>query len=98
MPTSGKIEILNVNHPSKKSSGDKTKYTAMKSAILMVLPAGAPGITIEELRDELLPKLPDAAFPGGATAGWWLKAVQLDLEARGLIRRTNAKPLRLHKN
>jgi len=36
-------------------------------------------------------------FPGGAKAGWWLKAVQLDLEARGLIQRGPVKPLRLFR-
>jgi hypothetical protein len=46
----------------------------------------------------VLPRLPDALFPGGARAGWWLKGVQVDLEARGAIERLPAsKPLRLRR-
>ena len=37
-------------------------------------------------------------FPGGATLGWWIKAVQLDLEARGLVVRSKGSPVRLYKN
>ena len=35
--------------------------------------------------------------PDGAKAGWWTKAVQLDLEAKGIIRREKVTPLRLHQ-
>ncbi len=43
----------------------------------------------------VIPHLPDAEFPGGARAAWWLKTVQLDLEAHGIVRRDRtAKPLR----
>ena len=98
MLASGKVELLNVNHPGKKNSGDKAKYDAMKAAMMHVLPSSAPGVTIEELQSRVLPELPEITFPAGATAGWWLKAVQLDLEARGVVRRENTKPLRLHKS
>ena len=42
-------------------------------------------------------QLPEALFPGGATAGWWVKCVQLDLEAKGTVLRDNGKPLRWTK-
>jgi hypothetical protein len=45
----------------------------------------------------VLPHLPEALFPAGARAGWYTKAVQLDLEARGIIARESTRPLRLHK-
>ena len=38
--------------------------------------------------------LPDELFPGGKTSGWWLKTVQLDLEAKGLVTRSDTRPLR----
>jgi hypothetical protein len=44
--------------------------------------------------DAVRPKLPDALFPGGKTAGWWAKTVQLDLEAKGVVLRHQGKPLR----
>lgn len=31
--------------------------------------------------------LPDDLFPSGEKAGWWVVAVQLDLEAKGIIKR-----------
>jgi hypothetical protein len=45
----------------------------------------------------VLPHLPDDLYPGGAKAGWYTKAVQMDLEAKGIIARAKTRPLRLHK-
>ena len=45
----------------------------------------------------LLPRLPQDLFPGGDKAGWWLKCVQLDLEAKGVIARAAGAPVRLHR-
>ncbi len=49
------------------------------------------------MRDAVVAHLPEDLFPGGATAGWWAKAVQLDLEAKGAIAREPVKPLRWHR-
>ena len=68
---------------------------AMRDALIAVLPVDPPGITVAEAKAALLPGLPDDLFPGGAKAGWWLKAVQLDLEAKGAIGRGPGKPVRL---
>ncbi|MFU0507499.1 DUF6958 family protein [Pseudaminobacter sp. NGMCC 1.201702] len=38
-----------------------------------------------------------APFLQAKTAGWWLKAVQLDLEAKGIISRAPGKPVRLYR-
>jgi hypothetical protein len=48
------------------------------------------------LKQRVLPLLPENLYPGGAKAGWWLKGVQLDLEARGVVVREEMKPLRLY--
>lgn len=90
-----KIEIENVNSPGRVVRADRAKYMAMKKVLLSVLPKSGQGLTIAEAKAELLPLLPQALFPEGAKAGWWLKAVQLDLEAKGDIQRENTKPLRL---
>ncbi|NOT70929.1 MAG: hypothetical protein HOP09_06460 [Hyphomicrobium sp.] len=92
-----KIAMENVNSPGHVVRVDADKYNAMKRAILTTLPKAAPGLTVAELKERLLPLLPDDLFPGGAKAGWWLKGVQLDLEAKGLIARVVTKPLRLHR-
>jgi hypothetical protein len=91
-----KIEIENIASPGHTYRVDKTKYAAMKKALLSVLPKTAPGLTVAEAKMALLPLLPQELFPEGAKAGWWLKAAQLDLEAKGVIQRENTKPLRLH--
>jgi hypothetical protein len=76
---------------------DRAKYEAMRDALLPVLPAKAPGLTVAEAKAALLPRLDQALFPGGDKAGWWLKAVQLDLEAKGVIARAKGSPVRLHR-
>lgn len=92
-----KVLMENPGSPDRPVRVDADKYNAMREALLAVLPKGAPGPTVAEAKAKLLPLLPDALFPGGAKAGWWLKGVQLDLEAKGLIAREATKPLRLHR-
>jgi len=93
----GKIGIENVIRPGRVRPVDAEMYTAMKRAYLKVLPAKPPGATIADVRSRLLAYLPETLYPGGAKAGWWAKAVQLDLEAKGLVARTRTTPLRLYK-
>jgi hypothetical protein len=92
-----KIEVENINTPGRTERVDAAKYHAMRAAMLAVLPEGPPGLTAAECKTAALPHLPEALFPGGATAGWWQKTVQLDLEAKGLVLRTPTKPLRFHR-
>ncbi|MGH1367550.1 MAG: DUF6958 family protein [Maritimibacter sp.] len=92
-----KIEVQNINTPGKTSRVDKAKYDAMYRAMMRVLPQGAPGLTAAEVKDAAKAHLPDALFPGGATSGWWVKCVQLDLEAKGVMQRFATKPLTFAK-
>lgn len=92
-----KIEIENVNKPGKSERVDRAKYLAMRKALLAALPDEAPGLTVPDAKEALLPLLQDELFPQGATAGWWLKAVQLDLEAKGVIKRAPRKPVHLYR-
>lgn len=94
---SDKIEIENVVSPGHVIRVDRAKFIAMRTALLSVLPAGSPGLTSVAAKKSLLPLLPQDLFPGGAKAGWWQKAAQLDLEAKGTITRENTKPLRFHR-
>lgn len=96
--TPDKVAMENVNSPGRPVRVDADKYNAMKRAILAILPKSPPGLTVAELKTRLLPLLPESLFPSGAKAGWWLKGVQLDLEAKGLISRVQSKPLRLHRS
>ncbi len=92
-----KVEVENVNTPGRTSRVDRVKYEAMRTALLAVLPNGAPGLTAKEAQAALIPSLPEDLFPGGAKSGRWMKSVQLDLEAKGLVRREDSKPLRFHR-
>ena len=89
------IEVENFTSPGKVQRVDAAKYQAMREAYLAVVPDSEPGATPAEIKAALLPALPDDLFPGGATAGWWAKCVQLDLEAKGVIVRSPKSPVRL---
>lgn len=92
-----KIEIENITSPGRTERVNRAKYEAMRDALLAVLPEEAPGLKVPDAKAALLPLLPDALFPGGDKAGWWLKAVQLDLEAKGTIKRAPSKPVQLYR-
>ncbi len=95
--TSERVPVVNVN-TGRTTQVEGEKYRAMRSAVLECLPTSAEGLTVAELKALVLPRLPQVVFPGGEKAGWWLKCVQLDLEAKGLIRRVpGSKPLRLSR-
>jgi hypothetical protein len=91
------IEVQNVLQPGKTYRVDADKYTAMRKAVLAVMPAGPPGATPAAVKKLLLVHLDQGLFPGGEKAGWWMKCVQLDLEAKGVIRRADGAPVRLFR-
>lgn len=92
-----KIEIENVGQPGKTYRVDADKFSAMKAAVLAALPQAAPGMSVSDLIAAVKPSLPEDLFPGGGKAGWWVKAVQLDLEAKKIIARADRPPVRLYK-
>ncbi len=91
-----KITVENVNHPGKPSRVDAAKYLAMREAVETVLSKTDTPMTYASIKQGILPILSQQHFPGGATAGWWIKTVQLDLEAKGELARTADKPLRFY--
>jgi hypothetical protein len=93
-----RVVVENVNHPGKSRLVDAANYEAMRRTLLKVLPHRDPGFTQAEMLRAVRPHLPAALFPGGAGAGWWLKTVQLDLEAKRIIAREKTRPLRWHRS
>lgn len=92
-----KIEVENINVPGHVTRVDRAKYEAMKTAMMASLTDQSPGMTAAEMKAALLPHLDPGLFPGGEKSGWWMKSVQLDLEAKAVIARSNTKPLRFYR-
>lgn len=95
MPDKTTIEIMNRDGTPTRVNGEK--FAAMQAVLMAVLPDGPPGLTVAEAKAALMPYLDPVLFPGGETAGWWIKAVHLDHEARGLMLREKGSPVRLFK-
>jgi hypothetical protein len=93
----GRRVVENVNVPGYTTTVEAAKYESMRRALFKVLPRKAPGLTQAEMFRAVLPHLPQDQFPGGAKAGWWVKTVQLDQEAKGALVREPSKPLRWHR-
>ena len=93
---SNKIDVENINTPGKTTRVNAAKYIAMRDATLKVMTKTPPGDTAADIKNATKPHLPNDLFPKGATSGWWQKTVQLDLEAKGLIKRSPTKPLRFY--
>ncbi|CAN7144528.1 hypothetical protein LJR231_000008 [Phyllobacterium sp. LjRoot231] len=97
MTPQDRIEVENINHPGQRRKVDRAMYGAMKKAYLSLLPVKSPGLTLAEIAGRLATMLPQDIYPGGAKAGWWAKTVQLDLEAKGLVKREKTSPIRLYR-
>jgi hypothetical protein len=95
--TTGRVAIQNVNVPGYTVRVDAAKYQAMRRALLKLLPSSAPGLTQTQMQQALRTQVPRALFPNGGKVSWWAKVVQLDLEAKGLVQREKATPLRWHR-
>lgn len=89
-----KIDVENINRPGRTTRADAKKYRAMKAALLAALEGVPEGLTQHEMREAVVPHLPEDLFPGGEKRGWWAKTVQLDLEAKKVMVRDGGKPLR----
>lgn len=93
-----KVPVSNANHPGLVRSLDAAKYDTVKLALLKVLPNKAPGLTQIQMRGETAYHLPEHLFPDTEKTAWWIKSVQLDLEAKGIIaREPDAHPLRWYQ-
>jgi hypothetical protein len=89
-------EAENVNHPGTTHRVDAAKYKLARAAMLAFLPKRPPGMTQSEMSAAMRKATSRAEFPG-TTSSWWMKTVQLDLEAKGLVVRDKTKPLTWRK-
>lgn len=91
-----KITVENVNQPGQTTRVNAEKYLAMRDAMILVLSNQPAPIDYAAIKEGVKPMLPETLFPGGATSGWWIKCVQLDLEAKEILARTKDKPLKFY--
>lgn len=92
-----KITVENINTPGRTEQVRADKYRDMHAAMMQVLPDHAPGLPFNDIKEAAKPLLSQGLFPEGKTSGWWAKTVQLDLEAKGVIKRSAGSPLRFYK-
>ena len=96
------ISARNVNHPEHRESLKADKYHIIREAMLRAL-SEAEWLSFHEMEDLVRERLqatdvPKALFPKPGSVRWYCKAVQLDLEARGIIeRQPKQSPLHLRK-
>ena len=91
-------QALNGDQSRAGTLVDRERYYHVQEAILRVLPRDTEGMTWAELSEMIAPLLPDRLFRHMGTVRWYAKAVQLDLEARGVIERVpESKPARLRR-
>lgn len=89
------MRLLHRNPQAGRPYVRSDKYDLVRDEVLRVLPRSGAGWTTEELVAELLRVLPADGFPTPASVRWFVTAVRIDLEARGVIARTGRrKPLR----
>ena len=86
-----KIEVENINAPDHKVKLNAEKSGTMYGAMMAAI--GAEPMTYSAIKEGVLPILSADHFPQGKTSGWWLKSVQLDLEAKSVLIRHKTKPL-----
>ncbi|MGD1916557.1 MAG: hypothetical protein ACFCBV_10270 [Phycisphaerales bacterium] len=77
-------------HPEGKQGVNilQTKYDAIRDAILDTIPDDDLGVALSSIAKRIAPNLPADLFPKGKGITWYVMAVKLDLEARGVIERT----------
>lgn len=92
---STKKTVTSVNKTSYSRNVDNVKYEDAKRAFLIVLKAaGSKGVTQNEMMEQVKNHVSQELFPGGEKSGWWTKTVQLNMEAEGVVKRIQGKPLR----
>ncbi len=96
-PTARAVDLTRLCCRAAPEMGRRQART-IEAAILKTLPHSRPGMLFDELVDRLAMRLNPVQFPLRRTVSRYAKAVQLDLEERGLIERVpGSSPIRLRR-
>jgi hypothetical protein len=94
-------DTIQLVHPDREKIAPriaKTKYDAVRTAILKAVPPNSEGVPFTGLADAVAMLLPATTLATLGSVGWYTTAVKLDLEARGEIERIpGTKPQRLRR-
>ncbi len=93
-----KIEVFNINKIGTSAFVQKDKYDEVKKVLIEFMPHESPGLTQDEMASLVIAKVSHKIFEDRSKAGWWMKTVQLDLEARQVMIREKTKPTRWYYN
>ena len=90
------IEVFNINKPGHSSFVRRDKYEEVKRVLKALMPETSPGLTQDEMAMLVVENVSETVFEDKSKSGWWMKTVQLDLEARQVMVREKTSPLRWH--
>ena len=88
--TGPRIKALSLNPDAKPTRIDTDRYYQMKAAILSEICGRKLAIAFSDLAPTLVTRLRGPVWRG-ASIKWYATTVKLDLEARGLIHRTQIR-------
>jgi hypothetical protein len=97
MNTDDRIQLRNPDPSKKTASIPDDVYAVARTTVLAIVPAVEPGITLNAYLEAMAKELPKVkGWDRSLSASWYAMAMKLDLEARGELKRINAKsPQRL---
>jgi hypothetical protein len=95
------VKRIQTRHPQRGKTMpriDAEKYTAVRRAVLKVVPKAKNGIPFSELAIRVAEELPEPVRRILGSVSWYTTTVKLDLEARGEIERiTGITPQRIRR-
>jgi hypothetical protein len=93
MPADDRVQLRNPDPSKKMPRIAKHTYALAHRTVHAIVPRDAPGITLKDYLDQMATQLPKAeGWDPSLSASWLAMAIKLDLEARGKLRRINARP------
>jgi hypothetical protein len=93
---SATAERIQLRNPDPTKTGPRIRrdvYGVAYRVACAVVPAKAPGITLNDYLDKMAARLPKAkGWDRSLSANWYAMAIKLDMEARRELKRVNDKP------
>jgi heme oxygenase len=93
MTLDDRVQLRNPDPSKKMPRIAKDTYALAHESVHAIVPKEPPGITLNDYLDQMAAQLPKAKdWDPSLSASWLAMAMKLDLEARGKLKRINARP------